>query len=39
MEASIPKAVDVALSIIDDNPDMERVIVTDTVPTLIEEGS
>jgi len=37
MEASIEKAVEVALSIIDDNPDMERTVVTDTVPTLVEQ--
>lgn len=38
MEASIEKAVEVALSIIDDNPDMERTVVTDTVPTLVEQA-
>jgi len=38
MEASIPKAVEVALSIIDDNPDMERIVSTDSVPTLVEEA-
>jgi hypothetical protein len=38
MEASIEKAVDIALNIIADNPDMDSIVETNTVPTLIEDA-
>lgn len=39
MEASIPKAVDIALRIIEENPDIKQKVVTDMVHTvIIKEG-
>lgn len=38
MEASIPKAIDIALTIIAENPDVDRTVTTDTIPTLVKEA-
>lgn len=37
MQASIHKALDIALTLQDNNPDMTQEIVSDTIPTLVEE--